>query len=189
MATEENKFTELLKKAFNLKEIKEEAYIQGFLSGRAVKYYLPKESVEKLLKEFAFMKNALKAGLISKDRKTGGYFTTDRILGVKASDRRRSRQRQFFSINGDDDYERTTLHDILNTISNLRYISKKFGVPSNGLKFTIRHENGNPDKVVNYVELDKKFFGANEDEIKNNINKLNNVVQYQRDLQKEQVNV
>ncbi len=180
MAIDENKILELLKKAFDLPEIQQETYIHSFFSGRAIKYLIPKEKLESLVKEFPFMKNAVKAGLFSKDKKTGNYFITSRTLNVKSSDKRKSRERQFFSINGDDDYERTTLYDILYTIENLRYISKKFGVPSNGIKFTIRHENGNPEKVVNYVELDKRIFGNNEDEIKTNINKLNNLVQYER---------
>lgn len=178
---------DLLKKTFQMQEIKQEGFVHGFFSGRATKFFIPKEKVESLVKEFPFMRNALKSGLIAKDKKSGGYFTTDKILSVKATDKRRSREAQFFSINGDDDHERTTLFDILSTIQNLRYISEKFGMPAKDIKFSIGHENGNPAKVVNNVELDKRIFGNNEQDIKNNINKLNSMVEYRRKSLTEEV--
>src|SRR6185312_14594423 len=96
------------------------------------------------------------------------------------TDRKKSSGKQFFSINGDDDFERTTLSDILVTINNLKFISNKFGVGPDSLKFTIRYENGNPDKVMNFVELDKRLFGNNDDEIQSNLDRINNLVKYER---------
>lgn len=180
---------EVLKKAFELSEIKEESYLEGFFSGKATKFFIPEENLKKTIAAFPFLKNAIKAGLISKDRKTGEYFTTDRILSVKSSDSKKTSKKQFFSINGDDDHERTTLYDGLVTLNNLRYIASKFGVTTDELKFSVRYENGNPDKVVNYVELDKKLFGSNEDEINANLTKLNSLVKYERKSISEEASV
>lgn len=170
----------MLKKAFELQEIKEETYLEGFFSGKATKYFIPEESLKNTITAFPFLKNALKAGLISKDKKTGEYYTTDVILATKTNDRKKSGKKQFFSINGDDAHERTTLQDALVTLNNLRYIATKFGVTTDQIKFTVRYENGNPAKVVNYVELDKKLFGNSDDEVEENINKLNSLVRYER---------
>jgi hypothetical protein len=185
-----NRAKELLKQAFELDSIKEETYLEGFFSGKATKYYIPEGNFMTVLKEFPFMKNAVKAGLFSKERKGGGFYTTNKILSVKTNDKRKSSGKQFFSINGDDDYERTTLYDILVTLNNLKYISKQFGVKSDTLKFTIRYENGNPEKVMNFVELDKRLFGNNEEEIRSNVKKLNEFVKYERpNINEETANV
>ena len=186
---DQNKIKDLLKQAFELDKVEEETYLEGFFSGRATKYFIPEHKFNAVLKEFPFMKNTLKSGLISKDKKTGFYYTTNKILAVKSTDKRKSSAKQFFSISGDDDYERTTLYDIIVTLNNLKYVSKKFGITSDEIKFTIRYENGNPDKVMNFVELDKRLFGNSEKQIKENMDKFNSLVKYEREtLNKEQVN-
>jgi hypothetical protein len=176
----EDRLKDILAKAFELKDVQEVVYLDGFFTGRAKKYIIPEANIKKVATEFPFIKNAIKSGLISKDKKTGEYFTTDKILSVKATDKKKSSKKQFFSINGDDQHERTTLFDGLVTVNNLRYISGKFGITPENIKFSLRYENGNPEKVVNYVEVDKKLFGTSDEEIESNIQKLNNVVQYER---------
>lgn len=181
---------DLIKTAFDLKEVKEESFLEGFFSGRTVKYWIPQANMENSLKSFPFLKNAIAAGLITKDRKTGNYFTTKNILEVRNDSEKKRSKKQFFSINGDDKHERTTLYDCLITINNLKQISNNLGVSADMLKFSIRYENGNTNKVMNYIEVDKSYFGKNEDEIKNNINKLNSMVKYERNkLNEEIVNV
>ncbi len=181
MSEERNeKFKDLLKKAFALSDVQEDTFLEGFFAGKTAKYTIPEASLQATVKEFPFLKNALKSGLLAKDKKSGNYFTTKTILSVRSNDKRKRRKRQFFSISGDDAHERTTLYDGLVTIANLRYISAKFGVSSDELKFTIRHENGNPARVVNYVEMDKYLFGNNDEEIESNIQSLNNLVKYER---------
>ncbi len=185
-----NQTKELLKQAFCLDVLHEEVYLEGFFSGRAIKYFIPDGTFTAALKEFPFIQNTLKSGLFTKDKKTGDYYTTNKILLVRSADKKRSGGRQFFSINGDDDHERTTLYDMLVTINNLRYISKKFGVASDELKFTIRYENGNPAKVMNYVELDERLFGNSKEEISGNVSKLNELVKYERQhINEEKISV
>lgn len=183
------KTVEILKKAFDLNEIEEVEYVEGIFSGKAKKYFIPEQNLKNIVQAYPFMQNAVKAGLIVKDKKSGKYFTTDRILSIRSDDKKNSKKRQFFSINGDDAHERTTLYDGLVTLNNLKFVSKKFGVNSDQIKFTIRYENGNMDKVVNYIELDKKHFGRNDEEVNDNVNKLNQLVQYSRPtLNQEAVN-
>ena len=174
---------DLIKKTFELKELQSEQYLHGFLSGRALKFIIPNENVEKTVKEFPFLENAIKAGLIQKDKKKDNYFILEKTMQTKPSDRRNSGYPQFFSIKGDDIHERTTLLDGLITLNNIRYISDKFGVNSQNLDFTIRHENGDSDSVLNYINLDKNLFGNTEEEIEENIQRLNNFVKFERNLQ------
>jgi hypothetical protein len=181
-----NVVKELLKKAFELDELQEETYLESFFAGRGKKYLIPEDKLNAVLKDFPFMKNTLKAGLISKDKRKGGYFTTEKILSVKSTDKRKSRAKQFFSINGDDHYERTTLYDSIVTLNNLKYISKKFGLGSDEIKFTIRYENGNPEKVMNYIELDKRIFGSSEQEIEKNVKQINELVKYKKSPMNEE---
>jgi hypothetical protein len=181
---------ELIKAAFDLSEVKEERFLEGFFTGRSTKYWIAQSNMENALKSFPFLKNAVAAGLISKDKKTGNYFTTETILSARNDSEKKRSKRQFFSINGDDKHERTTLYDCLITINNLKQISNNLGVSADMLKFSIRYENGNANKVMNYIEVDKSYFGKNEDEIKSNINKLNSMVKYERNkLNEEIVNV
>jgi hypothetical protein len=173
-----DRYIDLIKKVFELEELVAESFLEGLLSGRTVRYIIPEENFNKVAKDFPFIKNALNAGLFKKIGKNS-YFTTQRILDVRATHKRRGKN-QFFSLNGDDANERTTLHDMLATLSNLKYIAKRFGVETDKIKFSIRHENGNPEKIVNYVELDKSLFGNSEFEVEENVNKLNKHITYDR---------
>ena len=60
---------EMLKKAFNLDDIQEEHYVVGMFSGKGTRFILPKESVKQTASEFPFLKNAIRAGLILKNKK------------------------------------------------------------------------------------------------------------------------
>jgi len=176
----DSKTLDLLKKAFRLEELKQANYIEGLFSGKGIKYFIPGENFKETLKEFPFIKNAVAAGLFAKDMK-GNYQITDATLSARSTHSRKKSKKQFFSISGEDENERTTIYDLLVTIGNLRYISKKFGVSSEHIKFTIRHQNGDPNNVVNYVELDKKLFGDTEEVANENISQLNKLVKYERE--------
>lgn len=174
----DERMTDLLKKAFELEQLEHSTYVGGILSGLDTKYFIPEENMKRAVSDFPFIKNAIKAGLFGKEKK--GYFVTNKVLAVRSTDKRKSRAKQFFSVKGDDEHERTTIHDLLVTMSNLRYTARKFGVSTGDIKFTIRYQNGDPNNVVNYVELDKKLFGNSDSEVEENLAKLNSMVKYER---------
>lgn len=172
---------ELFKKIFGEKEVQQKQVSQGLIFGSSVtKYYISKKSLENTVKNFPFLKNAVKAGLISHDKKTKTYYTTSEILGYRSTDKRKLGKRQFFSFTGVDDRERTTLHDALVTISNVKQVANKFNLSPKMLKYTIRHKDGNPEDVVNFIKIDARIFGNNPEQIQENINKINNVVKFER---------
>ena len=72
------------------------------------------------------------------------------------------------------------MHDALVTLGNLRQIANKFQIDPKMLKFTIRHKDGNPDEVVNFVKLDAAMFGTKPEKIKKNVSKINNVIKFER---------
>lgn len=172
---------ELFKKVFGDKEVKEKQENQGLIFGSKVtKYYISKKGLENTVKNFPFFRNAIKAGLITIDKKTKTYYTTSEILNYRSTDKRKMGKRQFFSFNGTDNRERTTLHDALVTISNVKQVANKFNLSPKMLKYTIRHKDGNPNDVVNFIRLDARIFGNNPEQIQENINKINNVVKFER---------
>ncbi len=170
---------DILKKAFDLTDIQEMDYVEGIFAGKAKKFIIPEKNLTDTIAKFPFIKHAVTAGLIGKD-KQGNYFTTEKILEVRSNDKKAAKRKQFFSINGDDKYERTTLYDGLVTLTNLKFISSKFGIKSDEIKFSIRYENGNDNKIVNFVQLDKRLFGNNDEEIVENVEKMNKIVKYER---------
>jgi len=172
---------EILKKAFALEDIKTETASTGFIMGEKItKYYIPQDHFEKVAQNFPFIFNAVKAGLIQLDRRKKSYVATSEVISYRASDVRKMGRKQFFSIEGNDPTERTTLHDALVTIGNLQQVANKFQIDPRMLKFSIRHKDGNPDEVVNFIKLDAKMFGDTPEEITKNVSKINNVVKFER---------
>lgn len=176
---ETNNMLKLLRKAFETESIKENKGI-GFGKNSSVKFHISEEDFMKVANDFPFIKNAVKAGLIKADKSKREFIITSEALQVRSSDKRKKLRKQFFSVHGDDKLERTTLHDAIVTIDNVRKVANKFSLSPSQLNFTIRHENGDPNKVINFVDVDASVFGRNEDEVKKNVEKINNVVQFKR---------
>ncbi len=176
-----DKMLELIKKAFDLQEVKTSTAKEGGIFGEVAKVFIiPESNFIKVANEFPMLKNALKAGLFSRNKAKGYFYTNSAILNVRSSDKRRIGAKQFFSIMGDDKFERTTLHDALCTIVNVKKLCGSFLLDPKKLKYSIRHRDGNPDDVVNFVEMDKNLFGDTEEDIKNNIDILNKSVKFER---------
>ncbi len=172
---------ELIQKAFGLEDIRTEQSSGGFIFGsKIVKFFIPEDNFQRTLENFPFLKNALNAGLISVDKKTKSYCITSEIISCRSNHKKKVGKKQFFSFEGTDQRERTTIHDALVTISNVRQIAEKFRIDPKALKFSIRHKDGNPDEVVNFVRMDASIFGSSPEEIKKNIGKINNVVKFER---------
>ncbi|MDX1949029.1 MAG: hypothetical protein SFT90_00840 [Rickettsiales bacterium] len=176
-----DKMLELLKKAFDLQDVRTSTTKEGGFFGEVVKLFvIPEANFIKVANEFPMLKNALKAGLFGRNKSKGYFYTNSAILSVRSSDKRKIGAKQFFSIMGDDKFERTTLHDALCTIVNVKKLCENFLLDPKKLKYSIRHRDGNPEDVVNFVEMDKNLFGDTEEDIKENIDYLNKRVKFER---------
>jgi hypothetical protein len=172
---------ELIKNTFEtdaIQQVTRKTSILGLFTKKETRFYVPSENLKKVAEDFPFIKNAVKAGLIEKDESNKYYITAD-VLTVRKTDERKGKK-QFFSLNGEDEHERTTVYDALHTIINVRDFAKSFKVEPNALKYTIEHAEGNADKILNYVQVDASHFGDNEDEIIKNVELINQNVKFKR---------
>lgn len=177
-----DKYSEILKTVFDLESIKTEQKREGNLFHSAVVtlYHIPEHSFTRIANDFPILKHAYKAGLATRDRKHGIFIISSGVIDVRSTDKRKLGIRQFFSVDGSDKTERTTMFDALCTIKNVKSFCKKFLMEPKKLKYTIRHRDGNPDDVVNFIELDKNLFGFSEEDISKNLEKINRAVKFVR---------
>lgn len=178
----QEKMMELLKNTFQLDDITEKTVTTkafGLFSKTQTRFYVPLENLKIVAENFPFFKNAIKAGLIEKDDE-GKYFIDAQTLAVRKTDERKAKAKQFFSVSGNDNHERTTLYDALKTICNVRELAKTMNLDPKELKYSIEHIEGNPDEIMNYVEIDAKHFGSNSDEIKKNVEILNKNIKFKK---------
>lgn len=174
------KMMEILQKAFEIEEIKTESYKEGFFGGKITKFYIPEQNIMRILNDFPCLESAVKAGLLVKDKRKKSYYTTSKILSVKSTDKRKMGEKQFFSFDGVDTNDRTTLKDILVSIDNVKKLAVKMNIDPKEVKFSIRYKNGNPDEVVNFMKVKPELFGKDKDEVQRNLKKINNVVKFKR---------
>lgn len=167
---------EKLKSAFDLENIKTENTTEGFFASKVTKFYIPEENFKKILADFPFLKNAVKAGIFQRDKLAKAFTTNSKTLMTKNTDRRSFGSKQFFSLKGDDRSERTTLYDAIYTICNIKMVAQKLGLKPDSINYSIRHKNGNPDEVTNFIEFDPAMFGKNEKEQKKNIQRINQIM-------------
>jgi hypothetical protein len=169
----------LLKDSFSLTELRsEKVSYKKFLvlKKEELKFFIPKMNLSKAVDEFSFLKNAIKAGLINKENEDF-YSVTESVLSARGSDPRNKYDvNVFFSRNGDDPLERTTLFDALSTIVNVKNVAKSLGISPKEVDFSIAHKGGDKNQVINFVEVDAKLFGSNEEEIKENLELINSKV-------------
>lgn len=177
-----DKILELLKKAFELEDIKTNAKKEGSFFRKKVAncFYIPEVAFIKTANEFPMLKNAYKAGLVSRNKSKGYFEISSSVLEVRSTDRKKLGAKQFFSIMGDDNHERTTLHDALFTIANVRNFCNSFLTDPRKIKYSIRHRDGNPDDVVNFISFNPSLLGDTEDDIKINVERLNREVKFER---------
>ncbi len=180
MKDEIAKMIEILQKAFEVEDIKTENYKEGFFGKEVIKFYIPETNFNNIVKEFPFMKNVVKAGLMTLDKKRKSFFTTSTVLSAKASDKRKMGLKQFFNFDKKDKNDRTTLKDALVSIDNVKKVANKMGLNPKDIHFTIHHKNGNPDEVVNFMELDARIFGRNKEEVDKKLEQINKVVKFKR---------
>lgn len=180
MEEEINNMLEILQKVFELDDIKTENYKEGFFGQRITKFYVPEQNIERIINDFPFLKNAVDAGLLVKNKRKKSYFTTSKILNTKSTDKRRLGEKQFFSFDGVDKNDRTTLNDVLVSIDNVKKVANQMNLEPKDIKFSIRYKNGNPDEVVNFMEFDPRLFGKSKAEVEKNLEKINKVVKFKR---------
>jgi hypothetical protein len=173
---------ELLANTFELDTIEPQTVkskVMGLFSKVETRFYVPLDNLKIVAENFPFFKNAIKVGLVEKDE-NGKYFINAETLKVRKTDERKNRAKQFFSMSGNDPHERTTLYDALKTICNVRSLAKTMNLEPKELKYSIEHVEGNPDEVMNYIEIDAKHFGANEEEVKKNVEVLNKHIKFKK---------
>lgn len=170
--------TEVLQNAFKLNEseIKTEYYKEGFFGKDVVKYHISEGVFASVMQDFPQLSRAVEAGLFTADKRNKSYSTTSKILNVRSSDKRIAGQKQFFSIDGSDKNDRTTLNDLLFSIKNVRAVAAKVNMSPKDLNFSIRHKNGDPNQVVNFIEVSPKVFGSNKAEVLKNLEIINEKV-------------
>lgn len=172
---------DILQKAFNVQEIQTKSYKEGLFGGKKVtKFFIPAKNIEDTMFDFPFLKNAVKAGLLTKDPKTQSYVTTSKVLSTRTTDKRKLGENQFFSFDGVDKNDRTTLKDALISIDNVKKFARKINLSPKDIRFSIKHKNGNPDEVMNFMEFDPKVLGDTKDEILKNMEEINKVVKFER---------
>jgi len=67
---------ELLQKAFEVEDIKTESYNEGVLFGKKItKFHIPEQKIMKSINDFPMIENAIKAGLVMRDKKNQSYYT------------------------------------------------------------------------------------------------------------------
>jgi hypothetical protein len=167
---------DLLKKAFGLNEVRFQEVKGGFFSKTEFKYFIPEMKFLKQLDNYLVLKTAVKSGLVAKDRRRERFIIHSSILDVRGTDKRAGKK-QFFNFNNND---RTTLYDALQTITKVDEFAEKMGLNPKNLKYTIRHEDGDPERVLNYITFDASVFGRTKEEIKRNIDRINKLVKFER---------
>ncbi len=177
-----DKYSEILKTVFDLESIKTEQKREGNLFGSAVVtvYHIPEHTFTRIANDFPLLKHAYKAGLATRDKSHGVFKISSGALDVRSTDKRKLGSRQFFSVDGSDNTERTTMFDAIKTIENVKNFASKLLLDPKKLKYTINHRDGNPDDVVNFIELDRNLFGFTEEDIEKNVEKINRAVKFVR---------
>jgi len=65
-------------------------------------------------------------------------------------------------------------------MDNVRKVATRMNIDTKQVGFSIRHKNGNPNEVVNFMELDPRLFGRNKAEVEKNLGEVNKTIKFKR---------
>ena len=173
----DKKNIELIKQVFKLEQVDTKQIKKNILGDKKTIYSVPAKNFEAQMKNLKILKIAAKAGLVEYSKKEKIFSIDSEILAVRSDDAKKFGKKQFFKFKNN---ERTTLHDALQTVKNVNEFAEGLGLNPADMKYTVRHEDGDPEKVLNYVTFDASIFGNSEEEISKNVERINKLLMLER---------